>query len=54
MTKIPSGDILESLYKSRIRESEKLKTVLDLYEMEIHQKLSMLKEIEYDDEKNSV
>ena len=38
MTKIPSDDILESLYKSRIRESEKLKTVLELYNMEIHQK----------------
>ena len=30
MTKIPSDDILEGLYKSRIRESEKLKTVLKL------------------------
>ena len=38
MTKIPSDDILEGLYKSRIRESEKLKTVLDLYDLEIHQK----------------
>ena len=38
MTQIPSDDILESLYKSRIRESEKLKTVLELYNMEIHQK----------------
>ena len=28
ITKIPSDDILESLYKLRIRESEKLKTVL--------------------------
>ena len=25
----------------RIRESDQLKTVLDLYEMEIHQKISM-------------
>ena len=33
MTKIPSDDILESLYKWRIRESEKLKTVLELYNM---------------------
>ena len=32
MTKIPSDDILEGLYKLRIRESEKLKTVLELYE----------------------
>ena len=38
MTKIPSDDILEGLYKRRIRESEKLKTVLELYNMEIHQK----------------
>ena len=33
--------ILESLYKSRIRESAQLKTVLELYDMEIHQKISM-------------
>ena len=38
MTKIPSDDILEGLYKLRIRDSEKLKTVLELYNMEIHQK----------------
>ena len=38
MTKIPSGDIFEGLYKLRIRESEKLKTVLELYNVEIHQK----------------
>ena len=38
MTKIPPDDILEGLYKLRIRESEKLKTVLDLYNMEIHRK----------------
>ena len=30
--------ILEGLYKLRIRESEKLKTVLELYDLEIHQK----------------
>ena len=30
-------DILESLYKLRIRESEKIKTVLELYNLEIHQ-----------------
>ena len=35
---IPSDDILDGLYKLRIRESEKLKTVLELYNMEIHQK----------------
>ena len=38
MTKIPPDDILEILYKFRIRKSEKLKTVLELYNMEIHQK----------------
>ena len=38
MTKIPPDDILEGLYKLGIRESEKLKTVLELYNMEIHQK----------------
>ena len=38
MTQIPSDDIMEGLYKSRIRESEKLKTVLELYNVEIHQK----------------
>ena len=29
MTQVPSDDILESLYKLRIRESKKLKTVLE-------------------------
>ena len=38
MTKIPSDDILEGLYKLRIRESVKLKTVLELYDLETHQK----------------
>ena len=38
MTKIPPDDILEELYKLSIRGSEKLKTVLELYNMEIHQK----------------
>ena len=38
MTKIPPTDILEGLYKLRIRESEKLKTVLELYDLETHQK----------------
>ena len=42
MSKIPSDDILERLYKLRIRESDQLKTVLELYDMEIHQKISML------------
>ena len=38
MTKIPPDDIMEGLYKLRIRESQKLKTVLELYDLEIHQK----------------
>ena len=38
MTKIPHDDILEGLYKLRIRESEKLKTVLELYDLETHKK----------------
>ena len=35
MTKIPSDDILECLYKLRIPESDQLKTVLELCDMEI-------------------
>ena len=38
MTKIPHDDILEGLYKLGIRESEKVKTVLELYDVEIHKK----------------
>ena len=38
MTKIPPDDILEGLYKLRVRESEKLKTVLEFYNIKIHQK----------------
>ena len=38
MTKIPPNDILEGLYKLRTRETEKLKKVLELYDLEIHQK----------------
>ena len=38
MTKIPPDDILEGLYKLRLRESDKLKTVLELYDLETHQK----------------
>ena len=41
MSKIPSDEILESLYKLRIRESDQFKTVWELYDMEIHQKISM-------------
>ena len=32
---------LESLYKLRIRESDQVTSVLELYDMEIHQKISM-------------
>ena len=38
MKKIPSDDILEGLYKLGIRESEKLETVLEFYDLETHQK----------------
>ena len=41
MSKVPSNDVLESLYKFRIHESDHIKTVLELYDMEIHQKISM-------------
>ena len=41
MSKIPSDDVLKSLYKLRILQSAQLKTVLELYDMEIHQKISM-------------
>ena len=43
ITQIPSDGVLESLYKLRIRESEKLKTVLEVYNTEIHQKKPNLK-----------
>ena len=39
--KNPSDDVLESLYKLRIRESAQLKTLLELYDVEIHQQISM-------------
>ena len=52
MSKIPSDDVLESLYKMGMRESGQLKTVLVLYDMEIHQTLSMpLSKIEDNGEK---
>ena len=43
MSKIPSDDILDRLYKLRIRESsdQNSKNVLELYDTEIHQKTSM-------------
>ena len=52
MSKIPPDDILESLYKLRIRESDQLKTPLELYDLEIHQKISKarLSKIENDGE----
>ena len=41
MSKNPFDNILESLYKLRIRESLQLKIVLELYDMEFHQMISM-------------
>ena len=41
MTKIPLDDVLESLYKLRVPESDQLKAVLELYDMEIQQNISM-------------
>ena len=38
---IPSDDILERLYKLRIRESDQLKTVMEFRDTEIHQKTSV-------------
>ena len=38
MTKIPHDDILEGLYKLRIRKFEKLNTVLELWDLETHKK----------------
>ena len=38
LTQIPHDDILEGLYKLRKRESENLKSVLELYDLETHQK----------------
>ena len=40
MTNIPHDDILWGLCKLRIRASEKLNTVLELYDLETHQKKS--------------
>ena len=42
MSKTPSDEILESLCKLSIRESDQLKTVLEVYDMEIHEKISVL------------
>ena len=41
MSKNPSDDVLESKYKLSIRQSDQLKFVLEIYDMEIHQKISM-------------
>ena len=38
MEKFPPDGLVGSLYKWRIRDSEKLKTVLELHDMEIHQR----------------
>ena len=38
MMKIPPDDILEGLYKLRTRAFDKIKTVLELYDLETHQK----------------
>ena len=35
MMKIPSDDVLGSVYKLRVRGSDQLKTVSELYDMEI-------------------
>ena len=53
MSKIPRDDLLESLYKLRIRRSEQLKTVLEWYDMEIHQEDidAQLSKIDIDGEK---
>ena len=41
MTKIPPDDVLESLHKLRMCEFDQLKTVLEFYDIEIHQKIWM-------------
>ena len=41
MTKIPSDDISDSLHNSRIRESENLKTVLELCDLETQKKAGL-------------
>ena len=42
MEQFPPDDILESLYKLRIRASEKLKTVRELHNFETHQQKAKL------------
>ena len=46
MTEIPPDAVLQSLYKLRIRESDQLKTVLELYDMKIHQKTMVKRSID--------
>ena len=41
MEQFPPDDILESLCSLRIRESDQFQTVSELYNMEIHQKMSV-------------
>ena len=36
-SEVPKDDLLDSLYKMRIRESDQLRTVLAMYEREINQ-----------------
>ena len=43
MSKNPSNEFLESLYKLRTRESDQLKTISELYDMENHQKTAVPK-----------
>ena len=42
MEQFPPDDILESLYKERRRVSEELKMVLELYNLEIHQRVKTM------------
>ena len=42
LSKIPTDDVLECLYKLRISESDQLETVLEFYELDINQKISTL------------
>ena len=53
ITKIPNDDVLESLYNLRTRESDQLKTILELYDMEIRKKDvdAQLSDVEDDGEK---
>ena len=50
MTKIPPDDVVESLYKLRIRESDQLKTVLELNDMKIFSKDIDAQLLEFEDD----